>query len=436
VPSGSVSITFLVQGFVIGLPGQPHLDFFLDGDAEPHHFYNGSGIDSDNGVIYKGFHTHSVHWASPTSFNLFGLPTGLHTLRLVLVDGTDTELGGAGSSHTLQLTVSVPPAGAFGLEPVISGLNVALGMVMAHDGRIFFTEFLSGNIRIINPGWQLSPTPFATIAIGNLPPERGLIGITLDPDFSNNHYVYAYHTTEDMLHNRVVRLTDNNGIGEDLTVILDNLPAYEFHNGGNLHFGPDGKLYVTIGDTAQSDLAQDPNSLAGKILRINADGSIPGDNPTPGSPVYALGMRNSFDFTFHPHTGDLWATENGDDTNDEVNRIVPGGNYGWPIVTGIASQPPFIDPIVTFTPTIGPTAIRAIPEGSAYPFQYHNSLLFADANNGRLYRVELAGTELRDLGSLSVAYPGGQGNLVGMFYGLDGYIYVTNFNSIFRVVVN
>ncbi len=387
-------------------------------------------------MLYQGFHTHSVHWASPTSFSLFGLAAGPHSVRLVLADATDADIGGAGSTHTLQLTVSTPQAGTFGLQPVISGLETALGMVMAPDGRIFFTEFLSGNIRIINPGWQLTPTPFATIAIGNLPPERGLIGITLDPDFPNNHFVYVYHTAEDLSHNRVVRLTDNNGVGENPTVILDDLPANEFHNGGNLHFGPDGKLYVTIGDAGEADLAQDTTSVSGKILRINADGSVPDDNPIPGSPVYALGMRNSFDFTFHPHTGDLWATENGDDTNDEVNLIVPGGNYGWPVVTGIANQPPFIDPIVTFTPTIAPTAVLAIPEGSAYPVQYHNGLLFADANNGRLYLIELAGTSLRELGSLSIAYPGGQGSLVGMFYGLDGYIYVTNFGSIFRVVVN
>ncbi|THJ24259.1 MAG: PQQ-dependent sugar dehydrogenase [Nitrospira sp. CG24D] len=433
VPAGPVSVTFLVQGFTIGLPGQTHLHFYMDNDPEPHHFYDGPGITSDNGVLYKGFHTHSVHWTGPRSFDLFGLAAGPHQVQLVLADASDVDV--AGTTPPLQFTVSAPAAGTFGLQGVITGLDTSLGMVMAPDGRIFFTEFLSGNIRIINPGWQ-SPAAFATLPIGANGPEQGLIGITLDPDFPNNHYVYVFHTIEDSTKNRVVRFTEVNGVGTNLTIILDNLPAYDFHNGGNLHFGPDGKLYVTIGDANEPALAQDLGSLNGKLLRINADGSIPGDNPVPGSPVYAHGLRNSFDFTFHPHTGDLWATENSDDNNDEINRIVGGGNYGWPLYVGIANDPPFRDPILTFTPTIAPTAILTIPEGSAYPAQYHNNLLFADANTGRLHRIELAGGDLRELGASSVAYPGGQGPLVGMFYGLDGYIYVTNFGSIFRVVVN
>src|SRR5207249_2447194 len=123
--------------------------------------------------------------------------------------------------------------------------------------------------------------------------------------------------------------------------------------------GPDGKLYVSIGDTGNPALAQDSTSLSGKILRFNKDGTIPTDNPFPGSPVYALGMRNTFGMTFHDDTGDLWITENGPEFPefDEVNRIIAGGNYGWPVVTGIAGNPLFIDPLIEITPTIAPTNI-------------------------------------------------------------------------------
>jgi len=432
--AGPVEVTFAVQGVTIGPPGQSHLHFYIDGDLEIHHFYNGPGINSDNGVLYKGFHTHSVHWTGPNSFNLFGLVAGPHQVRLVFADAADTESGG--TSRTLQFIVGASAPGTFGLQSMISGLDETVGMEMAPDGRIFTAQFLTGRIRIINANWQLSPTLFATLPISTSGPEQGLIGIALDPDFSTNHYVYAYHTKDDSIHNRLVRFTDVNGVGENLTILLDDLPASPIHNGGTIHFGPDRKLYVTIGDASQRNLAQDPDALNGKMLRINADGSVPVDNPIPGSPVFAFGLRNSFGFTFHAHTGDLWATENSDDTNDEINRIEAGGNYGWPIVAGPFNTPPFIDPIVTFTPTIGPTAILTIPEGSPYPVEYQNSLLFADVNTGRLNRIELRGADLRELSSVSVAYPGGEGPIVGMFSGLDGYIYVTNFSSIFRVVAN
>lgn len=170
-----------------------------------------------------------------------------------------------------------------------------------------------------------------------------------------------------------------------------------------LRFGPDGKRYVTSGETNHHDLAQDLGSLGGKILRLNADGSIPAGNPSATRGSMRLGLRNSFGMVFHPQTGDLWITENGPDCNDEVNRIVAGGNYGWPIVTG--NDPRFRDPIVAFTPTIGPTGLVTIPKNSLYPSTFHNNLLFADVNGGKLHRIVLAGigAQLDHLGSASIA---------------------------------
>jgi len=151
-------------------------------------------------------------------------------------------------------------------------------------------------------------------------------------------------------------------------------------------------------------------SLACKILRVNPDGSAPVDNPffsdanANTKKVYSLGHRNSYGFTFHGHTGHLWETENGPGDNDEINRAVAGGNYGWPTVGGIANNPNFRNPILAYTPTIAPTGIIAIPENSTvYPVAYRNNLLFVDFNSGRMRRVVLSGPDLALLGSSSIA---------------------------------
>jgi len=143
-----------------------------------------------------------------------------------------------------------------------------------------------------------------------------------------------------------------------MTIILDDLPVGPAccHNGGRLAFGPDGKLYVSLGDAQSSELAQEVGRLNGKILRVNPDGSIPADNPFPASPVFALGIRNPFGLAFDPVTGLLLITENGPSGHDEINVIRAGGNYGWPVVTGFAGDSRFVDPIfetgsVSFAPT-------------------------------------------------------------------------------------
>jgi len=409
-----------------------HLHFYLDSDPVVYEFFNGI----TNEVLYQGAHTHFVHWQTSTSIQINGLAAGAHQVRFVLADSTHAELTNSEATRILPFSVAAPPAGEFQLQPVLTGLDIPVAMAVAPDGRIFYNELTTGNIRIIDPGWQLRPQAFYQLQVAT-GVEKGLLGIALDPDFANNRFVYVYHTVNsNPVRNRVVRLTEVNHQGTDETVILDDLPASDIHNGGNIHFGPDGKLYISVGDANQPILAQDISYLGGKILRINPNGSIPGDNPFPGSLVYALGLRNSFDFTFHPHTGHLWATENGPDDNDEVNRIVSGGNYGWPTVRGIANNPLFVDPLVAFTPTIAPTGIIAVGSNSAYPTQYHDNLLFADFNTGQIRRLVLAGAALTQLGTLSVAYNGGQGSLLDLVQGPDGFIYVSNSDSIFRMVLN
>jgi Glucose / Sorbosone dehydrogenase len=224
----------------------------------------------------------------------------------------------------------------------------------APDGRLFFVEVNAGRIRVAN-GMELQSEPMATLAVQQAA-ESGLLGLALDPEFSKNHFVYAYYSEGDRsdpsrgIRNRVVRFTERDGIAGEMTPILDNLPvsstgAEDAHQGGALLFGPDGRLYVSVGETGNPAASQDLASLAGKILRVNADGSIPPDNPFPGSPVFAFGFRNPWGMVFHPKTGALFATENGNKAHDEINLVTAGGNYGWPKVDGINDDPKYEDPI-------------------------------------------------------------------------------------------
>ena len=205
------------------------------------------------------------------------------------------------------------------LESVISGLEFPVGMALAPDGRVFFNERLTGKIRIINPQnpqWQLVNTPFCQLSVATNG-EQGLLGLTLDPNFAQNHFVYVYYTEAGAARNRVVRYTEVSGLCTGQTTILDTLPVNSFHNGGIIQFGPDGKLYVIIGDAGNMANSQNLTSLAGKILRVNPDGSAPSDNPfflnanANEKKVFSFGHRNSYGFGFHSHTGHLWETENG-----------------------------------------------------------------------------------------------------------------------------
>ena len=361
---------------------------------------------------------------------------------VILLSLLHAACGNGGSSDGTTAPGTQPtPTADLQLQPVLNSLNFPVSLSLAPDGRIFYDERLTGAVRIINPGWVLDPTPFCQVSIATAG-EQGLLGLTLDPSFASNEFVYVYYTVSGAAMNRVSRLS-NTGSGCTETIILDNLPVSSIHNGGIIQFGPDGKLYVVIGDTSVSSRAQDLTSLAGKILRVNADGSVPSDNPFFSNPdpnakkVFSYGHRNSFGFTFHPQTNHLWESENGPSDNDEINRIISSGNYGWPVSGGIVNQPGFVDPIVAFNPVIAPTGIIAIPGSSpVYPSVFHNNLLVAIWNDGTIRHVVLTGPDLDHFGGASTAYPGGQGGLLSLMLGSDGYVYVSNISGIFRVVPN
>ncbi len=234
------------------------------------------------------------------------------------------------------------------VEVVADKLNIPWSIAWAPDGTIFFTE-RDGHLRAIKEGVLLEK-PIFSLDVGGV--EGGLLGIALDPHYQENHFIYLYYTYNDFLstQNKVVRYVESNLTLKEDKVIIDKIPGGPFHDGGRIKFGPDSKLYITTGDAGNADLSQDMNSLAGKILRINPDGTIPQDNPFPDSLVYSLGHRNPQGLDWDEF-GNLVATEHGPSgwhgvAHDEMNLIVPGGNYGWPDIIGSETMEGLISPIL------------------------------------------------------------------------------------------
>src|SRR5712691_13119971 len=222
------------------------------------------------------------------------------------------------------------------VTPVLTGLNFPVSLKFAPDGRIFFTEKDTGSIRIILQNGTLLATPFATVSPIFTDGEAGLLGIALDPSFPSNGYVYVYYTDRDpqnYTHGQIRRYTATGNTGANPVSIFNvrsSAPNTIYHNGGYIKFGPDGELYAQVGEFHQSSQAQNQGTMDGKMLRINPDGSVPSDNPFPGSLVWALGIRNAFGFAFDLSNGRLIATEAGPGSDDEIDMIVKDGNYGWP----------------------------------------------------------------------------------------------------------
>ena len=222
------------------------------------------------------------------------------------------------------------------VETVAENLRIPWSIDWTPDGTALFTE-RGGDLRAIQDG-VLVPEPLLSVEVSGV--EGGLLGVAVDPDFGDNRYVYLYYTYNEFIStaNKVVRYQFADGVVAEDMVLIDGIPGGPFHDGGRIQFGPDGKLYITTGDAGNANLAQDPNSLAGKILRVNRDGTIPEDNPFDGSPVWSVGHRNPQGVDWDM-SGNLVATEHGPSglrgvAHDEINLIVPGANYGWPDIIG------------------------------------------------------------------------------------------------------
>ncbi len=336
--------------------------------------------------------------------------------------------GGASETFSAPPPVTSRP---LRVETFLANINFPVALAFAPDGRLFFNERLTGQIRVVVNG-VLQPQPFATLPV-DTNGERGLLGLAFDPQFTSNGFVYAFVSDPSGVQ-RVVRLADMNGIGVSPAVIVDNLPSNTIHNGGNIGFGPGGKLYVTLGDSGNPANAQDPNSFSGKILRFNANGSVPADNPFgTTNPAFNLALRNSFDFTFHPQSGVVYASENGPDCDDELNRVVGGGNYGWrPNYPCGDADPQFIAPLTRFNPSIAPTGVTFYTSNVIPQFQ--GSLFMVDFNEGRVRRLVVNEAQQGMITQTEIVVDGGMGSLLDIVQSPDGALYFSSTTAIFRIV--
>jgi glucose/arabinose dehydrogenase len=341
------------------------------------------------------------------------------------------------------------PAGFTRNESWVTGLSGATAIAQAPDGRMFVAQ-QGGALRVVKNGALLA-TPFMQLTV-DASGERGLIGVTLHPNFATNGYVYAYHTsTEGGSHNRISRFTANGDVllagSEAKLVDLPNLSSATNHNGGALHFGIDGKLYVGVGDNANRAQAPDMTSVFGKLLRFNDDGSAPNDNPFyasnigPARAVWAIGLRNPFTFAVQPGTGRIHINDVGENTWEEINLGAAGANYGWPSsegADGVASG--HTAPLFTYKHSAASPAGSgaggfftgfAVAGGSFYPASgpfpasYQGNYFFADFVSRFVARLDLANNAVYAFGNVS-------GSPVDMLSGADGALYVLTRDGIVR----
>jgi glucose/arabinose dehydrogenase len=347
----------------------------------------------------------------------------------------------------LALACSHPPPGrgagevesssqsqtSFKVETVIGNLEVPWSIIWAPDGRMFFTE-RPGRVRVFENG-RLRAQPVFTAPDVESRGEAGLMSLALHPQFSSNHFVYlSYAYTAGELQVRVVRYRETPEGFTDRKVIIESIPAARAHAGCRLRFGPDGKLYITTGDATDRELAQKLDSIAGKILRLNDDGTVPSDNPFVGRPnarpeIWAYGSRNAQGIDFQPGTNLLFETEHGPSGfdgpggGDEVNIIERGKNYGWPVTHHRASQAGMESPLLEYTPACAP-ASGMFYRGSQLG-QFKGNFFFGCLRGERIIRVALDGRRVVSQENLLEKK---YGRIRDIAEGPDGFIYFSTSN--------
>jgi glucose/arabinose dehydrogenase len=354
------------------------------------------------------------------------LPLAAMTLTLLTAVGT-----------LLALAIS-PAQGAvpngFTQSQVASGLAGPMDMEFAPDGRLFVAEE-AGKVRIVKPNGTLATFLDISSKV-DIAGERGLMGVTFDPNFATNHFVYLYYTRKATattpVHNRVVRVTasgDSAVAGSEVLVFRLNNQSAQIHQGGALDFGNDGKLYLSTGDNATPGNAQSPGNLFGKVLRINKDGTIPTNNPFYATAsgnnraIWALGLRNPFKFAIKPGTSTIFINDVGEDTWEEINQGAAGANYGWPIYEGPESDAKYIPPIFAYGHGSTNTTGCSITGGAFYnpatvqfPSGYVGDYFFADFCNGWIRRYDPATDK-------AMGFATGLGSIVDLDVNKDGSLY-------------
>lgn len=350
-------------------------------------------------------------------------------MLLVLACGHAPPGRGAGEVETSPASQT-----NFRVETVASGLQVPWSIVWAPDGRMIFTE-RSGRVRVYEKG-QLRAEPLFTVPDVEQRAESGLMGLALHPQFATNRLLYlAYAYKGEGQRVRVVRYRESPSGLADRKVIIEEIPAAQFHAGCRMRFGPDGKLYITTGDATDRELAQKLDSLAGKILRLNDDGSVPGDNPFVGRAnsrpeIWSYGHRNGQGIDFQPATDLLFETEHGPSGfdgpggGDEVNIVDKGKNYGWPVIHHRATREGMESPLLEYTPACAP-ASGAFYRGATFP-QFKGNFFFGCLRGERIIRVILDG---RRVVSQEDLLAGKYGRIRDIAEGPDGSLYFSTSNK-------
>jgi glucose/arabinose dehydrogenase len=335
---------------------------------------------------------------------------------------------GAGEIETSAQTQS-----GLQVETVVGGLQVPWSIVWSPDGRMIFTE-RTGRVRVFENG-KLRAEPLFTVPDVEPSGESGLMSVVLHPQFASNHLLYvSYAYAGDGKRVRVVRYRETPSGLVDRKVIIEDIPAAQFHAGCRLRFGPDGKLYITTGDATQRDLAQRLDSLAGKILRVNDDGTVPADDPFVGRQnarpeIWSYGHRNSQGIDWQPVTNLLFETEHGPsgfdgpEGGDEVNIVEKGKNYGWPLIHHQQTREGLESPLLEYTPACAP-ASGVFYRGSVFS-QFTGNFFFGCLRGERIIRVVLDG---RKVVSQENLLTGKYGRIRDVAEGPEGYLYFSTSN--------
>lgn len=322
------------------------------------------------------------------------------------------------------------------VEVYAKNLEVPWSMAFTPDKRMLVTE-RAGRIRVIDKNGVLQAKPLATVSDVISKGESGLLGLALHPDYAKNKWLYICYTKKsgEQLIEVVKRFKESPEGIIDEKIIVNNIPAHTNHDGCRLKFGPDNKLYITTGDASNRELAQKLDSLAGKTLRLNDDGSVPNDNPFVGkknarAEIWSFGHRNAQGLAWQPQTNLMFQTEHGPSGfdgpggGDEINIVERGKNYGWPLIHHTMAQKNLESPLLEYTPAIAPAG-ATFYTGTLIP-KWHNNFFFVNLRGQKIIRVQLDGRKVLATEEL---YHKSYGRIRDIIEGPDGALYFATSNK-------